>query len=165
MKYNLFSINLNNYEIDYISYLNANNHSPILSPDKSTLLFTSDLNGVDNLYEIPVTNGGFSKSVNKISEFISSVFNPVYIDSNHITFSGFENFSFNLYIFDRQNALKDSIYSIAMKIDEPMDIWKANITNLPSEKKEKANDSDKKEDQADLHSRHFDNIPFTVMFK
>ena len=135
-KYNLFSINLNNYEIDYISYLNANNHSPILSPDKSTLLFTSDLNGVDNLYEIPVTNGGFSKSVNKISEFISSVFNPVYIDSNHITFSGFENFSFNLYIFDRQNALKDSIYSIAMKIDEPMDIWKANITNLPSEKKE-----------------------------
>ena len=135
-KYNLFSINLNNYEIDYISYLNANNHSPILSPDKSTLLFTSDLNGVDNLYEIPATNGGFSKSVNKISEFISSVFNPVYIDSNHITFSGFENFSFNLYIFDRQNALKDSIYSIAMKIDEPMDIWKVNITNLPSERKE-----------------------------
>jgi len=135
-KYNLFSINLNNYEIDYISYLNANNHSPILSPDKSTLLFTSDLNGVDNLYEIPVTNGGFSNSVNKISEFISSVFSPVYIDSNHITFSGFENFSFNLYIFDRQNALKDSIYSIAMKIDEPLDIWKASITNLPSERKE-----------------------------
>ncbi|MCW9096670.1 MAG: hypothetical protein OQJ93_04715, partial [Ignavibacteriaceae bacterium] len=135
-KYNLYSINLNNYEIDYISYLNANNHSPILSPDKSTLLFTSDLNGVDNLYEMPVTNGGFSNSVNKISEFISSVFNPVYIDSNHITFSGFENFSFNLYIFDRQNALKDSIYSIAMKIDEPLDIWKASITNLPSERKE-----------------------------
>ncbi|MCW9095138.1 MAG: hypothetical protein OQJ74_04770 [Ignavibacteriaceae bacterium] len=135
-KYNLYSINLNNYEIDYISYLNANNHSPILSPDKSTLLFTSDLNGVDNLYEMPVTNGGFSNSVNKISEFISSVFSPVYIDSNHITFSGFENFSFNLYIFDRQNALIDSIYSIAMKIDEPLDIWKASITNLPSERKE-----------------------------
>ncbi|MCW8823803.1 MAG: hypothetical protein OQK63_06930, partial [Ignavibacteriaceae bacterium] len=38
--------------------------------------------------------------------------------------------------FDRQNALKDSIYSIAMKIDEPLDIWKASITNLPSERKE-----------------------------
>jgi hypothetical protein len=135
-KYNLFSINLNNYEIDYISYLNANNHSPILSPDKSTLLFTSDLNGVDNLYEIPVKDMGFSKNVNKISEFISSVFNPVYIDSNHIAFSGFENFSFNLYIFNRQNALKDSLYSVEMKIDQPIDIWKANITNILSERKE-----------------------------
>ena len=32
----------------------------------------------------------FGNTVNKISEFISSVFNPVYIDSNYITFSGFE---------------------------------------------------------------------------
>jgi hypothetical protein len=135
-KYNLFSINLNNYEIDYISYLNANNRSPILSPDKSTLLFTSDLNGVDNLYELPVNDKGFGKNVNKISEFISSVFNPVYIDSNHIAFSGFENYSFNLYIFNREDALVDSIYSIEMQIDQPLDIWQASIKNLPSERKE-----------------------------
>jgi len=135
-KYNLFSINLNNYEIDYISYLNANSHTPIFSPDKSNLLFTSDLNGVDNLYEIPVNNGVFSRSVNKISEFISSVFNPVYIDSNHIAFSGFEKFLFNLYIFDREDAPEDSIYSIEMKIDEAPGIWRVDIANLPSERKE-----------------------------
>ena len=135
-KYNLFSINLNNYEIDYISYLNANSHSPIFSPAKSSLLFTSDLNGVDNLYEIPIKNGVFCKSVNKISEFISGVFNPVYIDSNHITFSGFENFLFSLYIYDRENALEDSVYSIEMQINEPTGIWHVNIRNLPSERKE-----------------------------
>src|SRR5690606_14206331 len=81
-KHNLFSINLNNYEIHYVTYLNANSQAPVVSPMKDKLLFTSDLNGVRNLYEIPITNGNFSSSVNKISEFISSVFNPVYIDSN-----------------------------------------------------------------------------------
>ena len=134
-RYNLFSINLNNYEINYITYLNANNQSPILSPDKSILLFTSDLNGVNNIYELPVKDDRFSKSVNKISEFISSVFNPVYIDSNHVTFSGFENYSFNLYIFNREDALEDSVYSIEMRIDKPLDKWYANIKQLPSERK------------------------------
>ena len=133
--YNLFSLNLNNYEINYITYLNANNHSPVLSPDKNLLLFTSELNGVKNLYEMPIENGKFSNNVNKISEFISSVFNPVYIDSNHITFSGFENYSFNLYIFNREAALQDSLYSIEMKIDAPLDIWYAQAIELTSESK------------------------------
>ena len=134
-KYNLFAINLNNYEIEYISYLNANNHAPVLSPQKDLLLFTSDLNGVRNLYEIPVVDGRFSNTVNKISEFISSVFNPVYIDSNYITFSGFENFAFNLFVYSRKDTKEDSLYSFEMKIDEPLDIWYAEILELPSESK------------------------------
>ncbi|MCZ7613149.1 MAG: hypothetical protein M5T52_06350 [Ignavibacteriaceae bacterium] len=66
------------------------------------MLFTSDYNGVRNLYEIPIVDGDYSNSVNKISEFISSVFNPVYIDSNYITFSGFEKFSFGLFVFSKK---------------------------------------------------------------
>lgn len=134
-KYNLFSIDLNNYEIKYISYLNANSHTPTLSPQNDRLLFTSDINGVRNLYELPVIEGKFSNSINKISEFISSVFNPVYIDSNYISFSGFENYSFNLYVFNKKESPEDSMQTIKMKIDKPLDIWYADLIELPSEKK------------------------------
>jgi hypothetical protein len=134
-KYNLFSVNLNNHDIQYITYLSANNSQPVLSPEKDLLLFTSDRNGVKNLYEIPVVENKFSSSVNKISEFISSVYNPAYIDSNYITFSGFENYSFNLYVFSRKDTKEDSLYSFEMKIDEPLDIWTAEIYELPTERK------------------------------
>jgi hypothetical protein len=134
-KYNLFSINLNNYEISYLTYLNSNNRQPKLSPDKKNLVFTSDHNGVFNLYELPVTENRFETSVNKISEFISSVFHPVYIDSTHITFSGFENYSFNLYIYDKENALEDSLYTIAMNIESPPEKWYVEIKEIISERK------------------------------
>ncbi|MEJ2104430.1 MAG: hypothetical protein P8X47_07630 [Ignavibacteriaceae bacterium] len=134
-KLNLFSIDLNNYLIDYITYLNANSHSPILSPDRDKLLFTSDLNGVNNLFELSINNGVYSKKVEKISEFISSVYYPVYIDSIHIAFSGFENLAFNLFIFDRQNVTEDSIYTVEMKIDRPLDKWSADIKALTPERK------------------------------
>jgi hypothetical protein len=134
-KYNLFSINLNNYEIDYITYMNANSHSPVLSPKKDLLLFTSDYNGVRNLYEIPITEERFSSRINKISEFISGVFNPVFIDSNFITFSGFEKFAFNLYMFSKNDSREDSLYTIEMKIDRPLEIWQAEVFELPSERK------------------------------
>ncbi len=134
-KYNLFSLNLNNHDINYITYLNTNNFSPAVSPDKNILLFTSELNGVRNLYEIPIDSGQFGSKANKISEFISSVFSPVYIDSTHIAFSGFEKYSFGLYIFNHQPSENDSIYSIEMKIEEALDTWSAKIAELPPEKK------------------------------
>ncbi|MBV6419314.1 MAG: Protein TolB [Ignavibacteriaceae bacterium] len=134
-KQNLFSVNLNNYEIQYITYLNANCQAPILSPEKDLLLFTSDYNGVRNLYEIPVVDGDYSNSVNKISEFISSVFNPVYIDSNYITFSGFEKFSFGLFVFSKKDTKEDSLYSFQMNPDKPLEIWQAKSLKLPTEKK------------------------------
>ena len=134
-KKNLFSINFNNYSIDYITYLNANTHSPILSPDKNKLLFTSDLNGVNNLFELTIKDGIFSKQVKKISEFISSVYYPVYIDSSNIAFSGFEKLAFNLFIFDRQNVIQDSIYTVEMNIDKPLNKWYAEIKSLTAERK------------------------------
>ncbi len=118
-KYNLFSINLNDYKIEYITNMNANNHSPEISLQKNSLLFTSDLNGVKNLYELQIDNGTFGTKVHKISEFISSVFNPRYIDSTRITFSGFENYSFNLYIYDHKNETNDSLYNIVMDMNVP----------------------------------------------
>jgi len=133
-KYNLFSINLNDYKIEYITNMNANNHSPEISADKNSLLFTSDLNGVKNLYELRIDNGTLDTKVHKISEFISSVFNPRYIDSTRITFSGFENYSFNLYIYDYKNETNDSLYTIDMDMNVPKPVWYARSIEVPSEK-------------------------------
>ena len=133
-KYNLFSINLNNYEISYITNLDENNFSPVLSPDKKKLLFTSELHGVRNLYQLSSENG-FGSSVKQISDFISSVFNPVYIDSTHITFAGFENYSINLYILEQKYEAEDSLNTIDMTFDEARPTWSERIVELPTESK------------------------------
>jgi hypothetical protein len=133
-KYNLFSINLNNHEVSYITNLNADSFSPILSPDKKQLLFLSELDGVRNLYQLSSANG-FSSNVEQVSDFISSIFNPAFIDSFHITFSGFENYSINLYILNQNREAEDSLHTIDMTFDEVLPIWTERIVELPTESK------------------------------
>ncbi|HEY7751400.1 MAG TPA: hypothetical protein VH917_03835, partial [Ignavibacteriaceae bacterium] len=53
-KYNLFSIDIATHRIDYVTYLDAHCGTPAISPDKSKLLFASELDGVRNLYEIQI---------------------------------------------------------------------------------------------------------------
>lgn len=135
-KYNIFSYNLNNHIIKYVTYLDANCASPVLSPDKKRLLFTSEFDGVKNLYETQIENGQFSYSTKRITNFISSAFTPMYIDSNNVVFTGFENFSFNLYILNRDEIRSDSSDVIVMEIDSARGNWQVAIANLPSSKKE-----------------------------
>jgi hypothetical protein len=134
-KYNLFSINLDTYEIEYITYLKAHNYSPILSSDKKKLLFTSELDGVRNIWEIKIEENHFAKEIKRITRFFTSVFTPAYLDSSSIAFSGFENFSINLYVMnDFQKAL-DSTEVIYMEMDSAKGKWLASKIQLPSERK------------------------------
>ncbi len=133
--YNLFSYNLNNYEISYITYLKANSFSPVISPDKKNLLFTSELDGVRNLYEIPIESNKFGSKVYKISSFISSAFNPRFIDSTSIAFAGFENFAFDLFTKKIDRANRDSTLVAEMNLDSVKTNWKAKLLQLPSERK------------------------------
>ncbi len=134
-KYNLFSLNLNTLEINYITFLEADNFSPFLSPDKSKLLFTSEMDGVRNIWELPIGNGKFGKRIKRVSRFITSVFTPSFIDSSTIAFSGFENFRINIYLMnDFENAL-DSTEYITMKFDPVKETWQANVLQLPTERK------------------------------
>ena len=134
-KYNLFSINLDTYEIEYITYLNAHSYSPILSSNKKKLLFTSELDGVRNIWEINIEENKFAKQIKRITRFFTSVFTPVYLDSSSIAFSGFEKFSINFYtINDYQTAL-DSAEIISMEMDSAKGKWMANKIQLPSERK------------------------------
>ena len=121
--------------IDYITYLDASCFSPILSPDKKKLLFTSELDGVRNMWELKVDENKFDNKIKRVSRFITSAFSPVFLDSSALTFSGFENFSINIYTMNNYEHSIDSVEYIDMEMERAKGIWKANLIQLPSERK------------------------------
>lgn len=138
-KYNLFSYNLKTHEIDYITNLNANCFSAILSPNKKKLIFTSDLDGVRNIYEMKIVDGKFSNKVKKVTHFFTSAFDPSFIDSSRIIFSGFDKFAFNIYEMNIKNFSKDSASTdngIVMQMDSAYGIWEAKKFIAASKKQE-----------------------------
>ena len=132
--YNLFSYNLITHHINYITYLNSNSFAPVVSPDKKTLLFTSELDGVRNIYEMNVADEMFLHRIKRVTNFITSAFNPVYIDSDKIVFSGFENFSFNLYKMKLNRIEIDTSSYIAMQIDSTAGKWDPTTLSKSAEK-------------------------------
>ncbi len=132
--YNLFSYNIDTHQIKYITYFNFNNYSPIISPDKKTLLFTSDYDGVRNIWEMKINKGQFNNKVKRITNFITSAFNPVYIDTNEISFSGFEHFEFNLYDLKLDNAKIDTALTLTVKLDSTTGKWEPISLNESSER-------------------------------
>ena len=134
-KYNLFSFDLNTYEINYITYLNTNNYSPAISPDKKKLLFTSELDGVRNIWELDIVENEFGKTIKRISRFYTSAFNPSFSDAASVLFAGFENFSINLYAINNFSAALDTTQEIEMDMDSANGRWLAQVLKLPPEKK------------------------------
>ncbi len=121
--YNLFSYNLNTHSIQYVTYLNTNNFSPVISPDKKELLFTSELDGVRNAYELKIDGENFSDTVKKVTHFITSAYNPVYLNRDEIVMSGFENFEFNLYRMKIDSLEIDSSSAIVMNMASARGKW------------------------------------------
>ncbi len=132
-KYNLFSYDLTSHRISYITYVNTDCSSPIISPDKKTLLFTAGFDGVRNIYSMSVNGGKFSGTIHKITNFITSAFNPVYIDSDEIAFSGYEGAAFNLYK-TKSATLPDSVFQAAMNFDSAYGSWKPDELKKGAEK-------------------------------
>ncbi len=132
--YNLFSYDLSTHQIDYITNMPANNSSPVFSPDKKTLLFTSDMDKVQNIWRMKLINNSFSDSVWKVTHFITSAFHPRYIDSTMITFSGFENFSFNLYKDKIESIPPDSSFRAVMRFDSTEGKWVESKLKVYAEK-------------------------------
>jgi hypothetical protein len=136
--YNLFSYDLNLHLISGITYLNSNCSSPQLSPDKDHLIFTTDADGVRNIAAMDIKNHSFDDSVKKVTNFITSIYNPVFINKDTIVFSGFENFGFNLYRMNYYNTPNDSVTSTKMNVDSTKSTWKPGMLLSLSER-EKAN--------------------------
>jgi len=136
-KYNLFSYDLDNHQVTYVTYLDANCYSSQLSPGRKILLFVSDYDGVRNIYKIKVNDGSFSRKVERVTSFITSAFDPDFINDTTIIFSGFEKFLFNLYSV-RVNPSIDSSSNniITMKLDSSAGAWTAK-KYISAPKKEK----------------------------
>lgn len=108
-KYNLFSYDFSTKLISPVTYLNANSSSPIISADKRQLYFTSDYDGVKNIWKMNLADNLQSNKIFKVTSFLSSSFYPSLVDSTKILFGGFENFSFNIYSLDIKNSEADTI--------------------------------------------------------
>jgi hypothetical protein len=133
--YNLFSYDLKSHDIKYITNLPGNVSSPVLSADKKTLLFTADLDKVENIYRLKYNGNAFSDSVWKVTQFITSAFYPRFIDStNTIVFSGFENFAFNLFKDKIDSIPADSSFRIVMNFDSTAGKWEETELKLYAEK-------------------------------
>ena len=124
-RYNLFTLDLQSFQIKYLTYLSADFHSPIISPDRKLLLFTCDEDGVRNIYSVEINENNNAKKIKRISNFITGAFNPRFYDDSTIIFSGFEKFSFNLYKFDLNKTVKDSFLTITEDFHNKDTKWHA----------------------------------------
>lgn len=114
-KYNLFSINTTNKRINYLTYVNANVSSPSLSPDGKEIFFTTDYDGVRNIWKMayPV-DGGRTETMSRVSRFFTSSFDQRFIRDDKLIFTGFENFSFHIYSLELNKTSNDSVLTVSM---------------------------------------------------
>lgn len=125
-KYNLFQLDLSSFKVSYLTYLNADFHSPVISPDKNSLFFLCDVDGVNNIYSMSLNKHENLKQIKNVTNFITGIYNPRFYDDSTLIFSGFENFSFNLYKFALNKTQSDTASTVNLE-DIPSNVnqWKA----------------------------------------
>jgi Tol biopolymer transport system component len=121
-KYNLFSFNLENNRISYVTYINANSYSPVLNSAGDKILFTSDYNGVRNVWMAEITENKVSDTVYQVTDLLTSSFNPVFISDDEILFTAFEKFSFNIYSYNIAEN-ENNMAVIRMEFDSTGSSW------------------------------------------
>lgn len=132
-KYNLFSVSLDDKEIRYVTLADANFSNPVISNDKTKLFFTSDIDGVRNIWMQKITDGKFENKIYQISNFFTSAFDPRFINDSIIVFSGFQNFSFHLYRKNMNLNQIDSLNTLTFEPEKPKGKWLASSLHYESE--------------------------------
>jgi len=124
-KYNLFSYNRLTHKIDYLTYLNSDVSTPVLSKDKTKLLFSGEDEKIKNVYLMEISpDGNYSNKITRLTNLITGAYSPNFIDSTNIAFAGFENYSFNLYTMNYRKTIKDSTAkTIVMNFDNADGKW------------------------------------------
>jgi hypothetical protein len=123
-KYNIFSYDLESNLIRYITYNNFNLYNPIISPDKKKLVMASDADGVRNIYKINITNNIYENKLEKVTQFITSAFDPAFANDSMLIYTGFEKISFHLYATNI-NRLSDTTISYDINLAKASGIWRA----------------------------------------
>ena len=134
-KYNLFSIDKYSKRISYLTYIDANISSPVISPDNNEIYFTSDVDGVRNIWKMDYKpDNEKPASIRRVSRFFTSSFDPSFIANNKLIFTGFEKFSFQIYSLDLNNINSDSILTVAMDFSGAGGKWHHKFLSAFSER-------------------------------
>lgn len=129
-KINLFELNLNNYEIKYLTYVNANINNPKFSFDKKEIYFNCDYNGVFDLWKIKYDDSTYS--MQQITSFLTSVYSFDFIDENNLITSAFEKYSFQFYNLPL-NEVENNKYTF-FSFDNVGQSWIEKSININSQK-------------------------------
>lgn len=129
-KYNLFEYDLASKEISYLTNVCANISTPHFTPDYKELYFSSDYNGVYNIWKIPYgeTKAG---GMTQVSNFLTSVYDFSFVDSNTLLTSAFENFSFQFYMLDLTKTVGEKY--VTFTFDDIGTKWTVDRIRLNSE--------------------------------
>jgi len=125
--YNIFSYDIISHQISYITYNQYNNYNPVLSTDKRKLSLTSDADGVRNIWGIEVNGSKFGREQHKVTRFLTSAFDPRFLNDSTMLFAGFENFSFHIYKLDIHPAISDTASVIVNDPPGPVNNWSAGL--------------------------------------
>ncbi len=101
---NLFMHDLATHKTKYVTYMDADISNPDFNLDYTQLFFTSNYDGIDNIYKL--NNYKTPESAIRVTDFVNSVFEFNLIDSTRLVYSGFEKFSFQFYITELENILE-----------------------------------------------------------
>lgn len=131
--YNIFSYDLSTKEINYQTYNEFNNYSPILSEDKKKLFISSDADGVRNIWSMDLDQNSNNLVLKKVTRFLTSSFDARLMNDSVLFFAGFQNFSFHLYRMNLNNDKSDTTESLTMDLSKAFGRWYADLSGSTSE--------------------------------
>lgn len=127
--YNLFFLNIDELIISPITSLKANFNSPVFTQDYKFLLFTSDLDGVNNIWAIKNISPNtiepqFEDSLFQVTNYLTSTFDLSINSDSTIFFSCFENFSFQIHsVNGLENLILDSKEKCVSRVEGIFSYW------------------------------------------
>lgn len=132
-KFNIFELNLKSREISYITYADCNVLTPHYNSDFTKLFFTSDCDGVLNIWELN-SKDNTPTGMSQKSFFLTSVFDFDFVNKDTIITSAFEKFSCQFYALD-VSKIKDSLSNnIVFDFTQVAGKWNEKKIVLNSEK-------------------------------
>jgi Tol biopolymer transport system component len=105
--YNIFSFNVSDKKINYVSYGKHRDLTPLSSPSGKYIAFVSDRNDQKNLYLIPSESSEKDAKSIKLTNFTSSVFDFDWVGDDKIVFTAFQNGRFKTQLLENILENKD----------------------------------------------------------
>jgi hypothetical protein len=114
--YDLFLYTVATGSIDYLTYSNGSAGSPAWSKDGSKIAFTSDADGVQNIWAMDINRrfAGGMRSITKLTEFTTSAFDPTWTANGDLVFDVFEKMSFQIKMIPKALALFDTSTTVRL---------------------------------------------------